>query len=119
MKVPGRKADSICRSIGSALLRGFVFIRRSRRLVASRQFATYASSWRAEPRITANKRNEAGLAASFRLIAEGCRKRGRFPAGWCSSFVIELQPVAGMWKDREDVADSVEYINRLRRELHR
>ena len=25
---------------------------------------------------------------------------------------------AGMWKDREDMADSVEYINRLRRELH-
>ena len=23
-----------------------------------------------------------------------------------------------MWKDREDMADSVEYINRLRRELH-
>ena len=27
-------------------------------------------------------------------------------------------PFAGMWKDREDIADSVEYINRLRRELH-
>ena len=27
-------------------------------------------------------------------------------------------PFAGMWKDREDMADSVEYINRLRRELH-
>jgi predicted DNA-binding antitoxin AbrB/MazE fold protein len=26
---------------------------------------------------------------------------------------------AGMWKDRDDMADSVEYINRLRRELHR
>ena len=26
-------------------------------------------------------------------------------------------PFAGMWKDREDMADSVEYINRLRREL--
>ena len=25
---------------------------------------------------------------------------------------------AGMWKDREDMADSVEYINRLRAELH-
>ena len=25
---------------------------------------------------------------------------------------------AGMWMDREDMADSVEYINRLRRELH-
>jgi predicted DNA-binding antitoxin AbrB/MazE fold protein len=25
---------------------------------------------------------------------------------------------AGMWKDRVDMADSVEYINRLRRELH-
>jgi len=28
-------------------------------------------------------------------------------------------PFAGMWKDREDMADSVEYINRVRRELHR
>ena len=27
-------------------------------------------------------------------------------------------PFAGMWKDREDMADSVEYLNRLRRELH-
>jgi len=27
-------------------------------------------------------------------------------------------PFAGLWKDREDMADSVEYINRLRRELH-
>jgi hypothetical protein len=27
-------------------------------------------------------------------------------------------PFAGMWKGREDLADSVEYINRLRRELH-
>jgi hypothetical protein len=27
-------------------------------------------------------------------------------------------PFAGMWRDREDMADSVEYINRLRRELH-
>jgi hypothetical protein len=27
-------------------------------------------------------------------------------------------PFAGMWKDREDMADSIEYINRLRRELH-
>ena len=27
-------------------------------------------------------------------------------------------PFAGMWKDREDMADIVEYINRLRRELH-
>jgi predicted DNA-binding antitoxin AbrB/MazE fold protein len=26
-------------------------------------------------------------------------------------------PFAGMWKDREDMADSVEYINRLRREI--
>jgi predicted DNA-binding antitoxin AbrB/MazE fold protein len=26
---------------------------------------------------------------------------------------------AGIWKDREDMDDSVEYINRLRRELHR
>ena len=28
-------------------------------------------------------------------------------------------PAFGMWKDREDMADSVEYIDRLRRELHR
>ena len=27
-------------------------------------------------------------------------------------------PFAGIWKYREDMADSVEYINRLRRELH-
>jgi hypothetical protein len=27
-------------------------------------------------------------------------------------------PFAGLWKDREDMTDSVEYINRLRRELH-
>ena len=27
-------------------------------------------------------------------------------------------PFADMWKDREDMADSVEYINRLRAELH-
>ncbi len=27
-------------------------------------------------------------------------------------------PFAGMWKDREDMADSVEYISRPRRELH-
>ncbi len=27
-------------------------------------------------------------------------------------------PFAGMWKDREDMADSTEYIYRLRRELH-
>ena len=27
-------------------------------------------------------------------------------------------PFAGIWKDREDMTDSVEYINRLRRELH-
>ena len=25
---------------------------------------------------------------------------------------------AGMWKDRDDLGDSVEYINRLRRDLH-
>jgi predicted DNA-binding antitoxin AbrB/MazE fold protein len=25
---------------------------------------------------------------------------------------------AGIWKDREDMADSVDYVNRLRRELH-
>ena len=38
------------------------------------------------------------------------------PAGTLRS--ISDSPFAGMWKDREDMADSVEYINRLRRELH-
>jgi hypothetical protein len=27
-------------------------------------------------------------------------------------------PLAGMWEGRDDMADSVEYISRLRRELH-
>lgn len=31
---------------------------------------------------------------------------------------IAESPFAGMWKDREDMADSVEYISQLRRELH-
>jgi|SRR5215469_5956413 len=31
---------------------------------------------------------------------------------------IGESPFAGMWKDREDMSDSIEYINRLRRELH-
>ena len=31
---------------------------------------------------------------------------------------IADSPFAGMWKDREDMADSVEYVNRLRGELH-
>ncbi|MGH9610180.1 MAG: antitoxin family protein [Bryobacteraceae bacterium] len=31
---------------------------------------------------------------------------------------IADSPFAGMWKDRDDMADSVEYINRLRRDLH-
>ena len=31
---------------------------------------------------------------------------------------IADSPFAGMWKDREDITDSAEYINRLRRELH-
>jgi len=31
---------------------------------------------------------------------------------------IADSPFAGIWKDREDMVDSVEYINRLRRELH-
>ena len=38
------------------------------------------------------------------------------PAGRPRS--IGDSPLAGMWKDREDMADSVEYINRLRRDLH-
>jgi len=32
---------------------------------------------------------------------------------------IADSPFAGMWKDREDMADSDEYIGQLRRELHR
>jgi hypothetical protein len=32
--------------------------------------------------------------------------------------LIADSPFAGMWKDRDDMADSVEYIDRLRRELH-
>ena len=31
---------------------------------------------------------------------------------------IADSPFAGMWKDRDDMDDSVEYINRLRYELH-
>lgn len=31
---------------------------------------------------------------------------------------ITDSPFAGTWKDREDMADSVEYVNRLRRGLH-
>lgn len=31
---------------------------------------------------------------------------------------IAETPFAGLWKDREDMADSVQYINRLRREFH-
>jgi Protein of unknown function DUF104 len=31
---------------------------------------------------------------------------------------IADSPFVGMWRDREDMADSVEYVNRLRRELH-
>jgi len=38
------------------------------------------------------------------------------PAGRPRSIGDSL--LAGMRKDREDMADSVEYINRLRRELH-
>ena len=38
------------------------------------------------------------------------------PAGRPPSIVDN--PFAGLWRDREDMADSVEYINRLRRELH-
>jgi len=38
------------------------------------------------------------------------------PAGKPRS--IGTTPFAGLWKDREDMADSVEYIDRLRRQLH-
>jgi predicted DNA-binding antitoxin AbrB/MazE fold protein len=31
---------------------------------------------------------------------------------------IADSPFVGIWKDREDMADSVEYIDRLRRQLH-
>lgn len=31
---------------------------------------------------------------------------------------IADSPFAGMWKDREDMADSDKYIDRLRRNLH-
>ena len=31
---------------------------------------------------------------------------------------IADSPFAGMWRDREDMADSVEYINRLRHQPH-
>ncbi len=41
----------------------------------------------------------------------------RRPVSETSRSIGDL-PFAGMWKDREDVVDSVEYINRLRRELH-
>lgn len=27
-------------------------------------------------------------------------------------------PFAGLWKDREDMTDSLEYIDRLRRDIH-
>jgi hypothetical protein len=32
--------------------------------------------------------------------------------------LVRDSPFAGMWKDREDIGDSVDYINRLRRDLH-
>jgi hypothetical protein len=32
--------------------------------------------------------------------------------------LIADSPFTGIWKDRVDLADSVEYINRLRRNLH-
>jgi predicted DNA-binding antitoxin AbrB/MazE fold protein len=31
---------------------------------------------------------------------------------------IAASAFAGMWKDHEDMSDSIEFINRLRRELH-
>jgi predicted DNA-binding antitoxin AbrB/MazE fold protein len=50
-----------------------------------------------------------GTVIEVLLPEEAPAKRSRSVAG--SRF-------AGMWKDREDMADSVEYITRLRRELH-
>jgi hypothetical protein len=38
------------------------------------------------------------------------------PAG--KTVPIGATPFAGLWKDREDMAASVEYIDHLRRELH-
>jgi hypothetical protein len=38
------------------------------------------------------------------------------PAGRSPS--IADSPFAGLWKNRQDIADSVEYVDHLRRELH-
>jgi hypothetical protein len=40
----------------------------------------------------------------------------RAPAGLPQR--IGDSPFTGIWKDRADMADSVEYVNRLRRDLH-
>lgn len=53
-------------------------------------------------------------------IAEGTVVEVSLPAEApkCRPSSIGDTPFAGMWKDREDMVDSVEYVNRLRRELH-
>ena len=70
MNVVGRRADSICRSIGSALLRGFVFIRRLRLLIPFSQFGTTLGS--CQP-VTAMNRRFSDLnseALDFRAASE-------------------------------------------------
>jgi predicted DNA-binding antitoxin AbrB/MazE fold protein len=52
---------------------------------------------------------EEGTVVEVRLPAESPAKR---PGSIADS------PFAGMWKDREDISDSVEYVNQLRRKLH-
>ena len=47
-----------------------------------------------------------GAVVEVHLPAEAPAKRPRS---------IGDSPFAGMWKDRDDMADSVEFINRLRR----
>jgi predicted DNA-binding antitoxin AbrB/MazE fold protein len=53
-------------------------------------------------------------------IAEGAVVEVQVPVEMPKSRarLIADSPLAGMWKDREDMDDSVEYINRLRRQLH-
>jgi predicted DNA-binding antitoxin AbrB/MazE fold protein len=52
---------------------------------------------------------EEGTMVEVQVPAEALSKRLRS---------IGESPFVGMWKDREDMDDSDEYINRLRRELH-
>jgi predicted DNA-binding antitoxin AbrB/MazE fold protein len=52
-------------------------------------------------------------------LPEGTIVEVRLPAeaAAASNESIETSPFAGMWKDRDDLGDSVDYINRLRRSL--